>query len=133
MRIHHINFVVKDLDASIEYYEAILGEGVFEKDELPQRGAVTARANLDGQWFILVQPTDLELAPGRHLKEHGEGFFLISFAVDNMAGAVLEIKSRGLEFADSSDRKGLLNWWVRDLEKQNVSVVQIQICEERGE
>lgn len=133
MRIHHINFIVKDLDEGIEHYEKILGQGIFVKDELTQRGVVTARANLEGQWFVLVQPIDMQLAPGRHLKQHGEGFFLLSFEVDNMERSVTAIEARGLEFADSADRKGLLNWWVRDLEKRNASEMQIQLCEERDD
>ena len=130
-RIHHINFIVKDLDEGIKYYERILGDGVFVKDDLTKRGVATARTNIDGQWFVLVQPTDLESVPGRHFKEHGEGFFLISFEVESMEKSVSEFESKGLAFTDASDRKGLLNWWIRDLKKNNSTSPQIQLCEER--
>lgn len=130
-RIHHLNFVVEDLDDGIAQFEKILGSHVFEKDELPQRGVVTARARVGEQWFVLVQPTDFELPPGRHLRERGEGFFLMSLEVDSMEGAVRDMQSKGLTFTSDTDRKGLLNWWVRDLGRDHALGEQIQLCEER--
>lgn len=130
-RIHHINFIVKDLDEGIQCYEKILGEGVFEKDELPQRGVLTARAKVAEQWFVLVQPTDFALVPGKHLMEHGEGFFLLSFEVDDMNVAISQMEDKGLSFTKGADRKGLANWWVRDLDKTHTHDVQVQLCEER--
>lgn len=130
-RIHHINFVVENLDASIRQYEKIFGEDVFEKDGLPERGVLTARAKVGEQWFILVQPVDLSLAPGRHLREKGEGFFLMSLEVDSMGKSVRELSNKGIKFTSKSERKGLMNWWVQDLEKDDTSGEQLQLCEER--
>ncbi|MEQ9465445.1 MAG: VOC family protein [Haliea sp.] len=130
-RIHHLNFVVANLDHGIADFEKVLGGQVFEKDELPQRGVVTARARVGEQWFVLVQPTDFELAPGRHLREKGEGFFLLSLEVDSMEDAVRDMERKGVRFTSDMDRKGLLNWWVRDLGTDHALGEQIQLCEER--
>lgn len=43
-RIHHINFVFRDLDSAIRHFESVLGLGPFRVEELDERGAVTARA-----------------------------------------------------------------------------------------
>ncbi|MEQ8801532.1 MAG: VOC family protein [Haliea sp.] len=130
-RIHHINFIVEDLDVGIAHFEKILVGHVFEKDELPQRGVVTARARVGEQWFVLVQPTDFDLAPGRHLREKGEGFFLMSLEDDSMEDAVRDMEREGVTFTSESDRKGLLNWWVRDLKENHTFGAQLQLCEER--
>lgn len=130
-RIHHINFVVENLDKGIEQYEKIFGANVFEKDGLPQRGVLTARAKVGDSWFVLVQPVDPDLAPGKHLRENGEGFFLMSLEVESMEDTVRELESRGIGFTSENDRKGLLDWWVRDLTKKSTSGEQIQLCEER--
>jgi hypothetical protein len=58
-KIHHINFIVKDLDAAIMQYAHILGNIAFTKADLAGRGVVTARAAIGEQWIVLVQPTDL--------------------------------------------------------------------------
>lgn len=130
-RIHHINFIVENLDQGIENYEKILGGAVFEKDDLPQRGVITARARIGEQWLVLIQPTDFESAPGKHLREQGEGFFLISLEVENMHDAVSHMERTGVTFTSHADRKGLLNWWVRDLDKHHTFGEQVQLCEER--
>jgi methylmalonyl-CoA/ethylmalonyl-CoA epimerase len=130
-RIHHINFIVENLDEGIKRYEKIIGTNAFEKDELTQRGVMTARAKIGEQWLVLVQPTDFDLVPGKHLREKGEGFFLLSLEVENMEDAVLEMERKGITFTSRKDRKGLLNWWVRDLDKDDTFGEQIQLCEER--
>ena len=76
--IHHINFLVTELNRGIERFEK-LGLGPFHRDPLPNRGVETARAKVGATWLVLVQPTDPNGAPGRHLAEHGEGFFSAVF------------------------------------------------------
>ena len=129
--IHHINFLVRDIDDGVRHYEKILGEGSFVRDKLPARGVITARADLGGQWLVLVQPVDPESLPGQYLQAHGEGFFLLSFSVDKLASSVALLESRGVSFAGKGERKGLLNWWVRDLDPGASRGVQLQLCEER--
>ncbi|WP_018403854.1 VOC family protein [Marinobacter gelidimuriae] len=132
-KIHHINFLVKELDAAIRIYTALLGGSHFTKDELSARGALTARTRLGEQWIVLVQPTDPDSVPGRHLKAHGEGFFLMSLGVDDMESSLSDLANAGLEPTRDTDRKGLLNWWVRDLDTDQTFGAQIQLCEERLE
>lgn len=130
-KIHHINFIVKDLAAAIEKYRVILGGAEFKQDELQGRGVLTARAAVGEQWIVLVQPTDDNSVPGQYLAEHGEGFFLLSLEVDHMDRAVERLEDNGLRMSNDTDRKGLLNWWVRDLDMTDTFGAQIQLCEER--
>ncbi len=60
-RIHHLNFLVRDLAAAITDYER-LQLGPFIVDPLPARGVRTARAQLGDSWLVLVQPTDEHLS-----------------------------------------------------------------------
>jgi len=130
-KIHHINFIVKDLDAAISRYKAILGSNEFIKDELPNRGVVTARIALGEQWIVLVQPTEPDSLPGQYLEENGEGFFLMSLAVDDMHSVITQLMQAGISPTSETDRKGLLNWWVRDLNIENTLGAHLQLCEER--
>ena len=77
-KIHHINFLVNDINEGIARYRDLLGIDGFILDELPGRGVITARVALGDQWLVLVQPADHDGIAGRHLAQHGEGFFLIS-------------------------------------------------------
>ena len=128
--IHHINFLVTDLDQAIERYEALLGEHRFVRDELPQRSVLTARVKLASTWLILVQPIDEHSEPARHLQKHGEGFFLMSFDCGDLAAEQQRIQSH-TDFAfPTPERTGLDGWRVRDLASEQFFGVQLQLTEE---
>ena len=55
-KIHHINFIVRDLAAAVPVYERILGQPVTRRDHLSDRGVDIARFELGDTWLILVQP-----------------------------------------------------------------------------
>ena len=129
--IHHINFLVRDLQQGIERYQALLGLGDFIVDDLPGRGVKTARVRLGQQWLVLVQPVDMQGIPGRHLAAHGEGFFLISYAVDNLAKAAAGVAASGSNMTSATPRQGLENWQVWDIDPADTLGAQIQFCEER--
>lgn len=129
-RIHHINFLVEDLNEGMKRYASLLGIDNFIRDELPGRGAITARVALGEQWLVLVQPVDPEGIPGKHLAEHGEGFFLISYAADDLQQAAENVVAKGFSMTTAKPRKGLEDWQVQDVDIRDTMGVQIQFCKE---
>ncbi len=117
--VHHINFVVADIDAAVEAYQNMLDLGPFEYEDLPGRGVMTARALIGDVWLVLVSPQTQDSIAGRHLRDHGEGFFLMSFGVDDLDQAVAELAQRGALPSDSKTRSGILDWRVADLETED--------------
>ena len=108
--IHHINFLVRDLDAAELRYRKLLGLGAALREELPGRGVMTARFRLGDTWLVLVQPVGDEGEPARMLRERGEGFMLLSLGVDDLDAA------RGVLGEDlGEERRGLEGWRVADL------------------
>jgi catechol 2,3-dioxygenase-like lactoylglutathione lyase family enzyme len=86
-RIHHINFIVRDLDAAIERYRILFGEPIDSPEFLPHRGVKLVRFRVSETWVVLVQPIDPLGEPARYLEQHGEGFFLLSCQVDDVREA----------------------------------------------
>ncbi len=110
-RIHHINFVVRDLDAAIERFEASPGLGPFERIDHEARGSTIAFAPVGESWFVLVCPHDEDSAPGRHLEAHGEGLFLLSFGTDDISDVI----ERAGKDPDVQLRHGILDWEIADI------------------
>ncbi|MEH6590967.1 MAG: VOC family protein [Halioglobus sp.] len=129
-KIHHINFLVKDIEEGINRYTTLFGIEGFVQEALPGRGVITARAALGDQWLVLVQPLDADGVPGRHLAEHGEGFFLMSFAVDDLDQASQQVTEAGARMTTEQPRAGLLDWSVQDVDRRDTFGVQIQLCRE---
>ena len=117
--VHHINFIVADLDDAVQAYQNTLGIGPFEYEELLERGVSTARVRVGEVWIVLVSPQSQDSVAGRYLKDHGEGFFLLSFSVDDLDRAVAEFAQRGATPSNSRVRSGILGWRVADLETED--------------
>jgi methylmalonyl-CoA/ethylmalonyl-CoA epimerase len=131
--VHHINFLVSDLDAAIEKYKALFGLESIEVESLPERGVITGRFDLAGVWIVLVQPVDQESEPARVLREQGEGIFLVSFAVDDLDDEKGRLIAAGAIDESALPRDGLLNWRVIDLNPEAVFGAAIQLTEEQQE
>ena len=129
--VHHINFLVADLDKAVERYKDLFGIESVEVEELPDRGVVTARFDVNGVWIILVQPVDDESEPARILKQQGEGVFLISFGVDDLEGMRAKLVAKGAIDESATARDGLQNWRVIDLNPDAVFGATIHLTEER--
>ncbi len=123
-RIHHINFIVRDLEAAIAVYENILDMEVTARDHLEERGVAVARFKLGETWIVLVQPTRPDTEPARYLDAHGEGFFLMSLEVDSINR---EVNRLGSGSFDGEERPGLDDWRVRDLNVGKTLGAQLQL------
>ena len=129
-RIHHINFLVRDLDAAERQYRALLGLGPAVRDELPGRNVRTGRFQLGESWLVLVQPLSEEGEPARHLREHGEGFFLISFGVNDIEAAMVRARQSGGRFTSEQTRTGLDDWRLIDFDPADTFGATLQLVEE---
>lgn len=80
--LHHVNYVVDNLDATIEYLERNFGmkpERVeISKGNHPAREAVYFAGITEIQ---VVQPLDTTSAAARHLAEHGPGVTHVAWGV----------------------------------------------------
>ncbi len=128
--IHHVNLLVQDLESAVTRYHQLLGVGPFDRADLTSRGVRTARFQVGDSWVVLVQPTDPDSVPGRHLAAHGEGLFLLSLGVESLAEATQDIAGRGGRFTSALPRSGLDNWQVIDLDSEQFFGTQLQCCEE---
>ena len=129
--VHHINFLVADLDKAVERYKDLFGIESVEVEELPDRGVITARFDVNGVWIILVQPVDDDSEPARVLREQGEGIFLISFGVDDLEDTRAKLVAKGAIDESATARDGLQNWRVIDLNPDAVFGAPIHLTEER--
>lgn len=127
--IHHINFLVADLDLAEAQYRRMLGLGPAIRESLPARGVETARFPVGASWLILVQPTSPDGEPARMLRERGEGFMLLSLEVDDLDQAVAAAAAEGVRFSAGGERRGLAGWRVIDFHEADTAGVLLQLTE----
>lgn len=127
--LHHINFIVRDLEAARECFEAFFGARFQAPEDLPQRGVRLARIKISEIWVVLVQPTDPTGAPARHLEQYGEGFYLASWKVDDVQESVKRLSTRGIAALNRKARAGLDDWRVVDLDPEALNGVAFQVVQ----
>lgn len=124
-RIHHLNFVVHDLEEAMARFEDVLGLDPFEVIDYRQRGARVARTRIGESWLVLVSPYDPASVPGRYLAEHGEGFFLLSLGYEDIVQQLGRLEASDVELVDQSPRDGILDWRVADIGDLHGAKVQL--------
>ncbi len=124
-RIHHINFIVRDLDEAMARYERTLGVDPFVVVDHPTRSARVARSRVGESWLVLVSPYDADSPPGRYLEKNGEGFFLLSLGVDNLTQRLEQLGSEGVDTIDAGSRAGILDWRVADIGELHGAKIQL--------
>lgn len=125
--VHHINFLYRDLRRAVAHFER-LGLGPFVHEDLEDRGVRTARVELNGVWLVLVSPTKEDSVPGRYLREHGEGFFLLSFGVDALADVADALSDNNVTLGPV--RSGIGGWRVADIDSAATLGLQLQVAED---
>lgn len=128
-RVHHINFIVRDLAVAAERFERLLGEPAGPVETLAGRGVELVRFRVGETWIVLVCPRDPDSVPGRHLAEHGEGFFLLSCQVPDVAAAAADLESAGFTVLQDRPRQGLDDWRVMDVDPDDLFGISFQLVE----
>lgn len=126
--LHHITWVVADLEAALTSVQPLCGASPVIRESLPGRGVATARIRCGATWLVFVQP----LGPGQpaeRLAAHGEGPMLLSLRVESLDAALQALAQRGVRAA-GTPRRGLADWQVVDLELTLPGGVTLQLCEE---
>jgi methylmalonyl-CoA/ethylmalonyl-CoA epimerase len=124
-RIHHLNFVVRDLGEAATRLERVLDLEPFEFIDYPARDATVARTRVGETWLVLVCPGNDESPPGQYLARHGEGLFLISFGVEDVPQELGRLSQDGFMTTDDGPRDGIVDWSVADIGELHGAIVQL--------
>ena len=132
-RIHHIDYVVRDLDQAVASYEKTFQLQMEEKLRFDERGVELAWFHLEGIKIILVSPIRLDSPVQKFLDNHGEGFFHIAYEVDDLDAATEHFKGNAIQMVSDQKRSGVEGWDIIDLDLKETFGVFTQLIEKRKE
>ena len=105
-KIEHVALAVPDLDASIAHYRHVWGLDVAHRELVGDQGVEEALLPLGRSYLQLIAPASPQNAVTRFLERRGEGLHHIAYEVEDLAGALNELKAKGVALIDDSPRKG---------------------------
>lgn len=128
-RVEHIAIAVKDLEAAKRIFEEKLGLALEYEEALPQYGTKLAMFPVRETYLELLQA----MAPGtetdRWIAERGEGLYHICLEVDDIQGALAELKAKGVRLLDERPRIGHGNTQIAFLDPQSTANVLIELVQ----
>ncbi len=130
--IHHVGYVVADLDAALAQLAATTGAHVSVREVMPEQGVEAAMCATDGGLIELITPLDPEGAIARFMEKRGEGFHHVAFAVPDAAAALGRLAGAGAELLDVAPRRGLGGHMVGFVHPRSMLGVLTEVVEDDG-
>jgi methylmalonyl-CoA/ethylmalonyl-CoA epimerase len=128
--IEHLGIAVKSIEASLPYYEEILGLKCYNIETVVDQKVKTAFFKIGQTKIELLEPTSEDSAVAKFIEKRGEGIHQIAFAVDNVAEALVEIEGKGVQLIDKAPRKGAEGMSIAFLHPKTTGSVLTELCEE---
>jgi methylmalonyl-CoA/ethylmalonyl-CoA epimerase len=106
-RIHHVAYVVGDIDAALERLARAFDVRPGIREVLDEQGVEAVLCEPDGAAIELIRPLDPAGAIARFLEARGEGLHHVAFEVADLGAALTDLRARGAELIDERPRPGL--------------------------
>lgn len=141
-RIDHVGIAVRDLDAAIGFYTATFGltvagrevnEAQGVREAMLHVGSADQQGGTDGppgaSYVQLLEPLGDETPVGRFLATRGEGVHHVGYGVDDVAGALEQLREAGLRLIDERPRHGSLGAAIAFLHPKSVGGVLTELVQ----
>ena len=128
-KIDHIGVAVKSIDEAKKIYEGFLGLKVTELETVAEQKVTTAFLPAGESEIELLESTSPDGAVAKFIDSKGEGMQHIAFAVEDIEGALKELKDKGVRLIDEKPRKGAGGKKIAFIHPKETGGVLIELCE----
>jgi methylmalonyl-CoA/ethylmalonyl-CoA epimerase len=97
-RIEHVAIAVKSIQAMRDILENKLGIEMEYEEHLPEHSTSLAMFPIGETYLELLQSDKPGTGTSRWIAEHGEGLFHICLEVEDIDGAMTELRGKGIGF-----------------------------------
>jgi len=128
--IHHVGYVVADLDAGIAVYRDTLGMPVGVREVMPEQGVDAVLMGAGPSYVELIAPVTEDTGVARFLAKKGPGMHHVAFAVPHLESTLRELAGEGVELIDTAPRRGLGGHLVAFLHPRSTGGVLTELVEQ---
>jgi methylmalonyl-CoA/ethylmalonyl-CoA epimerase len=120
---------VRDLAASIRYYEDVLGLHCYAIEEVEDQMVKTAFFQVGQTKLELLEATSPESPVAKFIEKRGEGMHHIAFAVSDVSEALSVVRKKGVTLIDKQSRKGAEGLDIAFLHPKSTGGVLVEFCQ----
>jgi methylmalonyl-CoA/ethylmalonyl-CoA epimerase len=129
-RLDHVGIAVADLGAARALYEQVLGLEVTHEEVIEDQGVHELLLRSGDAFVQLVAPLSPDTPVGRFLANRGEGVHHIGYAVPDVAAAIAELRTQGVEVIAPAPRIGSGGATIAFLHPKSMQGVLVELVQE---
>ena len=130
-RVDHVGIAVKDLAASVKWYEETLGLHSKGTEVVQEQQVTVAFLPCGASELELLESTSPEGPIARFIEKNGEGIQHIAIRVDDIDAALAELKEKGVRLIDQTPRYGAGGARIAFLHPKATHGVLLELCERK--
>ena len=130
-RVDHVGIAVKDLAASVKWYEETLGLHSKGTEVVQEQQVTVAFLPCGDSELELLESTFPEGPIARFIEKNGEGIQHIAIRVDDIDAALAELKEKGVRLIDQTPRYGAGGARIAFLHPKATHGVLLELCERK--
>ena len=127
--IDHIGVAVKSIEQAGKFYTDILGLKIGGIENVADQKVNVAFLPITDSEVELLESTDPDGPVGKYINAKGEGIQHIAFRVEDIEGALEELKSKGVRLIDQKPRLGAGGAKIAFIHPKETNGVLVEICE----
>jgi methylmalonyl-CoA/ethylmalonyl-CoA epimerase len=130
-KIEHIGIAVKDLAASNQIFEDVLGVAPYKQEEVQSEHLLTSFFQVGESKIELLQATSPDSAIAKYLEKNKEGIHHIAFDVDDIITEIERLKAKGYTLIHEPPKEGADNKIIAFMHPKSSNGVLVELCQDR--
>lgn len=126
-RIDHIAIVVEDIEKTLEFWRDALGLRLADVEDVPEQKSQVAFLPVGETEVELVRPTTDDSGVAKYLQKRGPGMHHICFEVDDISGALEQLKARGVRLINETPVPGAGGKQIAFIHPESTSGVLVEL------
>ena len=128
--IDHVGIAVRDLDATLAWYQRMFGATVAHRERIESDGVDEALIRVADSYIQLLTPYTETSPLAKFMARHGEGIHHVGYRVASCAATLAHVKREGARVVDEHPRTGSRGTTVAFLHPKSAFGTLIELVEE---
>ena len=129
-KIEHIGIAVKNLEASNQLFEKLLGVSNYKMEDVLSEGIKTSFFKTGPNKIELLEASNVDSPIAKFIEKKGEGIHHIAFEVDDIVAEIERLKTEGFTILNETPKKGADNKLVAFVHPKTANGVLVELCQE---
>ncbi len=131
LKIDHLGIAVKSIDAGKTFWQDTLGIDIEHSETVEAQKVTTAFLPVGDSEVELLESTSDDGPVAKYIEKRGEGVQHVAFLVEDIEGALAELKEKGIRLIDEKPRDGAGNKKIAFLHPKSTNGVLVELCEKK--